>query len=54
MNCRFSHGMGLPCPKCVREQIPILEKENQERIKQGRTDLHDIENIKRSINWNAI
>lgn len=46
--CR-KHGGELPCKECIKEQIPKLEIENQERIKQGRKDLHDIENLKRCI-----
>ena len=46
--CRY-HGLPLPCHTCIKKDIPRLEAENEQRKKQGRTDLHDVENLKRII-----
>lgn len=45
--CRW-HGMH-PCPKCLSKFIILYQTENEQRIKQGRTDLHDVDGLRREL-----
>ena len=47
-SCR-KHGLNLPCHTCIKLDLPRLEAENIQRIKENRTDLHDVEGLKKYV-----
>jgi len=44
--CR-KHGIQIPCRLCFLDDLPRLEAENIERMKECRKDLHDVEGLKK-------